>query len=162
MLSSGQFAKEVVDALNRSGTSYIRRIGGDTKGGGAHSLVVQYSTEAEASPVNRLFTPDIVYVASGDDEGAFLINRDGIYAISTLVNVGSVASAIQVRVGAVVDNGVNDTKTRTSVSPLTTAVPTECNWCGFIAAGQHAWLRCGPSISGATPALNAFSIARLR
>ena len=140
--ASAQFAKRVHEAIQRIEPSYVRRIDG-SKGAGAHSHVMQFATEAEATSASVVWdVPDISYLTAGDDRGAFLVNRAGLYAVSFAV-ARTVAGVepVEIRVGTVVDNLASDAKTRArQKNAASAALGVTLSWVGFVSAAQHIWL----------------------
>lgn len=160
--SSSQFAKLVYDALLRVEPSYVRRTGGISKGGGAHADVVQFSTQAEASAVNVIWAvPDLTYLSAGDDQGAFLVNRTGIYAVSfSGTQEPSAPHEEEIRVGAAVDNNGSDANTRARAN-MTITPDLQTAWTGFVPAGSFIWCR-NTGTPSANVNENQVSIVRVR
>ena len=140
-VSSALFAKLVHEAIQRIEPSYVRRIDG-SKGGGTHSHVMQFATEVEVTSASVVWAvPDILYLAAGGDQGAFLINRAGLYAVSFAV-ARTVAGVqpVEIRVGTAVDNLDSDAKTRArQKNDASTVLGVTIAWTGFVSAAQHIW-----------------------
>lgn len=141
--SSTLFAKRVHEAMRRIEHSYVRRIAGTSKGGGTHTHVVQFATEAELTAPSLVWdVPDMTYLSTGNDQGAFQIHRAGLYAVTyAFARTVSSNSPVEIRAGTSVDNFASDAKTRARQKlAVSEALADTLHWCGHVAPDWYIWV----------------------
>lgn len=133
--------------------SYTRRADGTTKGGGSFSNVVQYEEQREQSG------SPITYHSTGANQGAFLIQVNGIYAVSVTAFNTDVA-IIEIAVGASLINAANSVNTRAAhLESDSNPTIVHTAWTGFVPKGLFIYM-LNTGTPNDFPELNQISISQ--
>ncbi len=133
--------------------SFVRRTDGTAKGAGSFASVVQYDVQSDLKGTG------ITYQGSGANEGAFLIERQGVYAVTVSAR-GQVARLV-IHTGAAPNNTVNGVTSRAFQSVIAAANDdSNAHWVGPVATGEFIWVHYSGTIAG-TVDENQITIVRL-
>lgn len=119
----------------------VRRTGGTSKGGGAHSNIVQHGTAAQAHQNGG------EVIGHDATEGSFLCREAGVYAVSATAECSD-AFTLAIESGAALDNVLSDATTRAAATePAVGGGLLSVCWVGFVPEGHFIWIHVSGTLS---------------